>query len=655
MDAVWQRRSTPTRPRSPSTSGASARRSRRPAEPRHLQTVMGRRLPLPAVSPARSRQRYRGLVGPPRRRGYGAPRRRRRRRAGGARRGGAASCTCSPATRRRPGASAQFASASPAWSGLAWAPLARARCSSRPAMRLVLGSLVVFAASSAFAQRDARRTRRATWRGCAPAWRPWAASSGPAPAGSAEELGQLAEAANTATPGGTARRRARQADRGRLPRPAHAARVAAAAGRGRRRRRRRRRTRRGYLRADAHPHRRAARRWSTTSSSSRGSTPATSSGRCERVQLGELVERDGRRAARRRPTPGVGRRGGPAGEHRPARANPEKVQRVLFNLIQNAIRHTPADGSVTVRAEPRRRRVEIEVADNGDGIGADDRARVFEPFSAAAARRARTRRRRPRPGDLARDRRGARRAHLDRRGRAAPACASRCRTVRPAFEYVPSVLGMGGGCATMSSTGDCWSRRRTASATVGSTAPRVPWSAPAARSVARATNAPEPLAPARRAARSSTSAPAPSTCSPRFTARHRGGRSRHLAVGGSARPAPQPPARCTRASFTWVLSGVLGKVLLSTATSASAVIPSACSRTSPNSAPAGEAIIESIRGHGASVVGVRLEGAGPGCGASFDWARRRGGCATVAPTRRLRIDELHGARRLVGASAQGDG
>ena len=37
---------------------------------------------------------------------------------------------------------------------------------------------------------------------------------------------------------------------------------------------------------------------------------------------------------------------------RAARADPEKLQRVLFNLIQNAIRHTPADGSVTVRAEP---------------------------------------------------------------------------------------------------------------------------------------------------------------------------------------------------------------------------------------------------------------------------------------------------------------
>ena len=33
-----------------------------------------------------------------------------------------------------------------------------------------------------------------------------------------------------------------------------------------------------------------------------------------------------------------------------AQANPEQIQRVLFNLIQNAIRHTPADGSVVVRA-----------------------------------------------------------------------------------------------------------------------------------------------------------------------------------------------------------------------------------------------------------------------------------------------------------------
>jgi signal transduction histidine kinase len=63
-----------------------------------------------------------------------------------------------------------------------------------------------------------------------------------------------------------------------------------------------------------------------------------------------------------------------------AEANAEKVQRVLFNLIQNAIRHTPADGSVTVRARMAGAGVEVEVADEGEGIPAADGERVFEAF-----------------------------------------------------------------------------------------------------------------------------------------------------------------------------------------------------------------------------------------------------------------------------------
>ncbi|MGZ4165831.1 MAG: HAMP domain-containing sensor histidine kinase [Solirubrobacteraceae bacterium] len=64
----------------------------------------------------------------------------------------------------------------------------------------------------------------------------------------------------------------------------------------------------------------------------------------------------------------------------PTRGNPEKLQRVLFNLIQNAIRHTPADGSVMVRAEPSPAGIEIEVADTGSGIAPADRTRVFSAF-----------------------------------------------------------------------------------------------------------------------------------------------------------------------------------------------------------------------------------------------------------------------------------
>jgi len=71
-----------------------------------------------------------------------------------------------------------------------------------------------------------------------------------------------------------------------------------------------------------------------------------------------------------------------------AQANAEKVQRVLFNLIQNAIRHTPADGSVTVRARPLGRTVEIEVDDEGEGIPAAAGDRVFEPFYRGDAARA---------------------------------------------------------------------------------------------------------------------------------------------------------------------------------------------------------------------------------------------------------------------------
>ena len=74
----------------------------------------------------------------------------------------------------------------------------------------------------------------------------------------------------------------------------------------------------------------------------------------------------------------------------PARANPEKLQRVLFNLIQNAIRHTPADGSVVVRAEPSEAGIEVEIADSGVGIPPEERERVFGAFYRGGADAART-------------------------------------------------------------------------------------------------------------------------------------------------------------------------------------------------------------------------------------------------------------------------
>ncbi len=78
--------------------------------------------------------------------------------------------------------------------------------------------------------------------------------------------------------------------------------------------------------------------------------------------------------------------GGAAAAH----ANPEKLQRVLFNLIQNAIRHTPADGSVTVAAQSNGTHVEVEVADTGEGVAPEERERAFEPFFRGGAGRARS-------------------------------------------------------------------------------------------------------------------------------------------------------------------------------------------------------------------------------------------------------------------------
>ena len=73
-----------------------------------------------------------------------------------------------------------------------------------------------------------------------------------------------------------------------------------------------------------------------------------------------------------------------------ARANPEQIQRVLFNLIQNAIRHTPADGSVTVRASCVEDAVQVEVRDTGRGIPEAERDQVFQAFVQGSDRSSRS-------------------------------------------------------------------------------------------------------------------------------------------------------------------------------------------------------------------------------------------------------------------------
>jgi signal transduction histidine kinase len=57
-----------------------------------------------------------------------------------------------------------------------------------------------------------------------------------------------------------------------------------------------------------------------------------------------------------------------------------RLVRVLQNLVQNSIRHTPPDGTVTIEARRVAGRVRVVVEDTGEGIPPAALAHVFEPF-----------------------------------------------------------------------------------------------------------------------------------------------------------------------------------------------------------------------------------------------------------------------------------
>jgi signal transduction histidine kinase len=64
----------------------------------------------------------------------------------------------------------------------------------------------------------------------------------------------------------------------------------------------------------------------------------------------------------------------------PVLMDTQRIGRVLNNLIGNALRHTPAGGTVEVRARRASMGVEVTVCDTGDGIRAEDLPNIFESF-----------------------------------------------------------------------------------------------------------------------------------------------------------------------------------------------------------------------------------------------------------------------------------
>lgn len=56
------------------------------------------------------------------------------------------------------------------------------------------------------------------------------------------------------------------------------------------------------------------------------------------------------------------------------------LKEILANLISNAIKYTPAGGTVTIRAQEENNQVRIDVADSGMGIPLDEQKRTFQKF-----------------------------------------------------------------------------------------------------------------------------------------------------------------------------------------------------------------------------------------------------------------------------------
>jgi signal transduction histidine kinase len=60
--------------------------------------------------------------------------------------------------------------------------------------------------------------------------------------------------------------------------------------------------------------------------------------------------------------------------------NAEQLRRLLFNLLDNALNFTAAEGSIQVRVEQQRKQVRVLIADTGIGIAPEHLPRVFDRF-----------------------------------------------------------------------------------------------------------------------------------------------------------------------------------------------------------------------------------------------------------------------------------
>jgi two-component system phosphate regulon sensor histidine kinase PhoR len=71
------------------------------------------------------------------------------------------------------------------------------------------------------------------------------------------------------------------------------------------------------------------------------------------------------------------------------RADETRLQQVLYNLLDNAVKYSHANGEIRLRAEPHGDKVALSVSDGGVGISKEDLPRIFERFYRADKARSR--------------------------------------------------------------------------------------------------------------------------------------------------------------------------------------------------------------------------------------------------------------------------
>ena len=62
------------------------------------------------------------------------------------------------------------------------------------------------------------------------------------------------------------------------------------------------------------------------------------------------------------------------------RADGNRIQQIMLNLLNNAFKFTPSGGIITLRARRSNSTLIVEVQDNGRGMSEEEQQRLFEPY-----------------------------------------------------------------------------------------------------------------------------------------------------------------------------------------------------------------------------------------------------------------------------------